>query len=220
MQIASPTYHQTIKQLDDAVFHFLTTGVVELADPYVDQKADYTTRRKQWRDNAPSLPKQQLRKLVRKIAKELKRPIIIVETSWYPDPAGTIVVKLKKLKRHAPLMTTFFLLEQFDGGYYQMDTRKEGESAFRWMACATEWRLVFIGKEGRAQFEEWMEFIQKTPECRKALKIPEPVGETDGTDLLPRRDQDRLQRQGQGQALPEGAASDGARSAGDCELVG
>jgi hypothetical protein len=174
MDINSPTYHATIAQLNGAVEFFLKTGFLMLEDPEIDKAVSWPQRHREWVKNAPPLPQPQMRKLIRKIAKELKRPLVFAHKAYYPNHDGVITVQLKRIKRHAPLMSPFFLLNSYEGKSWEFDKLTPGNIfAFRWKAAPANWELVFIGTEGREKFNEWMEFIQNSPECRKALKLPE-----------------------------------------------
>ena len=71
---SSATYQKLHSEFNTTLIRFVETGFLHLVDPKIDPNADMTTRRRQYREGAPSIPHNIMRRLARQIGKDLKRP--------------------------------------------------------------------------------------------------------------------------------------------------
>lgn len=170
----SATYGRLMKDFESTLDRYLETGVLLLTDPKVDTDADYTTRRRQYREQAPIMPHVLTRRLVRSIGKDIKRPVVVAEHTWWGNAEGVVLVTLRKTKRNAPLVSDFLLMEKFAGNKYDAH-RGDGQfdvGPVRRREDGTNWYIHFVGAEGYSRFEEWLSHITTHPDCRKVLKLP------------------------------------------------
>jgi hypothetical protein len=165
LRAASPTYDRVMGNFEAAAKQFIETGFFEGYGPKPDANLSWAQR---WRAHEREYPisKTFMRKVMRKIASETKRPIIIAETDYWHDGGTRTVVKLRKTKNNAPLIAQFLLLESttvYDGskkpGVYQ---RQDGSN----------WYVTFLGPKGQRMYREWKSQVVADPDCRKALKLP------------------------------------------------
>lgn len=170
LRAASPTYARTLDQIDAAMESFLSTGFVVFQDPQIDPAWDYAKRRRVYREQAPPLGNVYVRKLVRKTARELKRPIVIAETTYWSDKNGVTKVTVRKLKRNAPLISQFLLLEAVDRDWQMFDKHNKATVVRR--QNTANWYIAFKGRKGQIAFRQWMAACIADPEYRKLFKLP------------------------------------------------
>jgi hypothetical protein len=162
---ASPTYAQVVGNLDRAVQSLLTTGFVELAVP-----AEEFSREKWhafWRkvENEWPIGRVFVRKVIKRIARELKRPIVVVETApWSP---GVHEVTMRQRKALAPLVAAFMLLPE-NGEIRRGQPVRQG-TGIRYRQDTVNWYVTFDSREA---YVEWRDYVLNDPACRKALKLP------------------------------------------------
>ena len=160
---ASLTYDKVIGNFERAVKELTETGIVELSMP--KRPAEYNTKyRAYWKlvDGQWPIGVVFVRKTIRRIARELKRPVVIAE--YKPWTKGFIVT-MKQRKTLAPLVANFLLLES-------SDTRAwiEGPGGIAFRRDKTNWYVRFETSE---HFKEWKTFVLGSETCRKALKLPD-----------------------------------------------
>jgi hypothetical protein len=165
---ASRTYAQVVGNLDQAVQSLLTTGFVELVVP----AGEYGTEEKRrafWRqvENEWPIGRVFVRKVIKRIARELKRPIVVVEHA--PWMARKYEVTMRQRKHLAPLVAAFMLLPETEvvhrGG---KATIRQG-SGVRYRQDTVNWYVTFDSREA---YVGWRDYVLNDPACRKALKLP------------------------------------------------
>ena len=161
LRAASPTYDRVIGNFEQAAKLFVETGFFEVTDPEVRQDQTWSQR---WREHEKNFPisKTFIRKVMRQVAKDLKRPIIIAEVDYWSGEKR-IRVKLRKSKRTDPLVAQFMLLEEgFSVARTPISWRQDGSNRYFW----------FLGDKGVRAYDEWKRLCCSDPACRAALKLP------------------------------------------------
>lgn len=163
LRAASPTYDRVMSNFETAANQFYETGFFEASAPPIRPNESWSKR---WREHDKQFPisKTFIRKVVRRIAKDLKRPVIIAETEFYSGEH--IRVQLRKSKNTAPLFAQFMLLEEKPA----YSDRKA--TTISWRQDGSNWYVEFRGTKGRRVFEDWKRNCRFDPTCRKALKLP------------------------------------------------
>jgi hypothetical protein len=162
---ASATYVREMASVQKIIEDYVETGVAQLTE--TDMRAthdgdpnDYLLWRKGYRENRVFISSPfNMRQFVRRVAKDLNRPIVIAYRSFWGAGTDNTRVTIKKLKRHIPLVAEFFLTE---GSYHGPVYLHKDQ---------TNWYLKFSGEQGRKLYEHWYEQCRTNPEYRKALKI-------------------------------------------------
>lgn len=168
---SSATYQKLQSEFNTALNRYIETGFLFLTDPKVDQSLEWTERRRLYRQQAPAIPHVITRRLTRQIAKDLKRPVVIAEKSWwnsnYPD--GFTKVTIRKSQGRAVLVNSMFFLEEMPPHSWWRPENK-GKIATRY-DDTRNWYLYFSGLKGHEQLNNWVEHCTTDPACRKALKL-------------------------------------------------
>jgi hypothetical protein len=119
-----------------------------------------------------------VRKYVRKVAAELKRPFVIVDVStrsnytpgigWVPDPNFYASVSIPSVKYTAPLRSALLLVSQPVGRAFRRD--KPPVPVGIRHECRRQ-IFYFYGPQGQHVFDEFMERCKTDKAFRKALKL-------------------------------------------------
>lgn len=169
LRVASPTYDRVVGNLENVFSEFLETGFATFEMP---DKPDKPDNAKDWRGYWRAVDKQWPigpcfhRKIVRRTAKELKRPLVIVERHW----GISLRVTVRKAAVRVPLVAQFLLL--LADGTPRWEQVKRGMSVTA-SQDKTNWYLFFDkGRKGERAFEEWKKYVLSDGTCRAALKLP------------------------------------------------
>jgi hypothetical protein len=167
LRAASPTYDRVMGNFEAAAKQFSETGFFEAFDPKPNGEKSWHQRWKAHERECP-VSKTIMRKVMRKVASELKRPIIIAETDYWHEAGIRTRVKLRRTKNNAPVIAQFLLLNEPDGGRYSSG-KKPGVYSGQ---DGTNWYVTFLGDKGQKIFRQWKEQVVADPACRKAMKLP------------------------------------------------
>lgn len=170
LRAASPTYDRVLSNFEAAIMDFVNTGFFEKVDPKFDRQKSWFQHHRE-RDQRFPISQTFVRKVVRQVAKEMRRPIIIAQTDWWSGDVRTIIA-LRHTKRNAPLIAQFLLLEE------TRNYNDRNKSPVTRRQDTVNWYVQFNGKRGQQLYRDWKANCLADPECRKALKLPpleEPV---------------------------------------------
>jgi hypothetical protein len=167
LRAESTTYDRALSQLETAGQQLLDTGIVLLEYPKINWPPSHTpwtdpawsTARTEYRKSFLPINNAIVRATIKRVARELKRPVIVAEKDYFGNPDGRIRVTIKRAKKRAPLVAQFMLL---DYSSVPISFRKDG----------TNWYLWFVGYKGVRAFKNWVEFCRIDPDCRSALMLP------------------------------------------------
>jgi hypothetical protein len=158
---SSATYRNNLSVINDAVESFVETGIARIQDLDYSHlgNSNWTEKSKFWRQNKRTIAgHQQVRSFVKKIARDLKRPIITAEMDGWQGQKVTVTIRY--LKRNDVIMSPFHLLN--DDIHSPVRVRRDTKN----------WYVHFHGPAGRQLFEKWYEQYPTVPEYRHALKLP------------------------------------------------
>ena len=157
---STPTYRNNLKVINDAVESFVETGVARIQDldySHLDN-CNWTEKSKFWRQNRRVVASHhQVRSFVKRIAKDMKRPIITAELDGWQG--AKVVVKIRYLRRSDVVVAPFHLLSE------------DSTSPVRIRHDTKNWYVHFHGPKGRELFEKWFEQCRTDPAFRKAMKL-------------------------------------------------
>lgn len=159
---AAGVLSHTVARLEEVREQFLNDGIVWV---YTDYRCPYIEH--------PILPTPTLRKFVRAMAREAKRPFVWAETyhtrwgdqteeQWF---GHLTIPRLKKLQ---PVMAPFLLLPESGSRW------KSPPGSFRaWISSRekTNLRVTFRGTQGRAMFHSMIQRVCNDPIARKAMGL-------------------------------------------------
>lgn len=167
---ASARYVKAMELINGAVESFIETGIamvrnIDMSDiPDNDWPTKYARYRKLNTSVASPLL---VRSFVRKIAKDLGRPIIFAELDgWW---GNRVRVTIRKRKYNEIVVAPFLLaLESTGQNYYRPVSNKV---ALWGTHDKTNRYFHFDGPKGRKAFEAWVEQCKTDPVFRKAMKL-------------------------------------------------
>jgi hypothetical protein len=179
LRAASPTYDRVMKQFEAATEQLIASGIVEFCDPKVlwptesvpYGNAAWDKARSEHRKQLPPLGDVFVRKLVKKVAKDLKRPLVTAETQYFSDRDGYTFVTIKRAAVRAPLVAQFLVL--LDGNH-TTPRRYAGAGAppIQFGQDKINWYIAFKGRKGQRAFADWKQHCLTHPDCRRALDLP------------------------------------------------
>jgi hypothetical protein len=154
---ASKRYVADMKVINEALESFAATGVAIIRDlDYGNVPDAYEEKVAFYRRNKRSIAaRQQVRSFVKRIAKELKRPIITAELDGWGGIK--VILTINRHKRNDVVVAPFHLLADDITSPVRM--KSDGTNHYVW----------FHGPAGRALFEKWHREVRHDEAFRKAM---------------------------------------------------
>lgn len=161
----SNTYDKVLGNLEATVASFLETGFVEFIMPEQQANAGW---RPYWNKIHRDWPIGMTfyRKVIKHIAREVKRPVVVVELK--PWTQG-FYITIKKRKFTAPLIAPFLLLDESIEG-------SRGWRKMKGVNFRQDTANYYLKFEREKDYREWRKHCLTHPDCRKALKLPPSDG--------------------------------------------
>ncbi len=165
---ASLRYTKAMSLINGAVESFIETGVAVIrgTDMSGIDYSDWKAKFKRYRTENTSIATPMfVRSFVRKVAQDLKRPIVFaVVDGWAGE---RVTVTIKKLKRNEVVAAPFLLALESDSRWRKVDPK----TPLWGHQDKTNWYFHFDGPNGRKAFEAWFEQCKTDPAFRKAMKL-------------------------------------------------
>ena len=162
----SPTYARAMSDINKAVLEYVETGIANIIDLDYSQfdQSDCSAKRAHWRKNRQTVScPYHVRSFVKKIAKEMGRPIITAEHGGWGG--SRVFVTIKKLKRNEVIVAPFLLFK------VELHRRSKVDGPIVLFNDKTNHYLQFFGPKGIAAYHKWAEQCRADEAFRKAMKL-------------------------------------------------
>jgi hypothetical protein len=156
----SAVHANTLQALNDIYDDYLKTGIYFTHGDWYERFGE-----------TPLLTVSSTRTHMREVAKDLKRPFVVVDGRRHWRSGGVegefqAQVTLPRQKQTQILMTPIFVIGKETTNRY-----RASDNAVSYKVSASVAYAWFIGDMGAKAFEAWFKYTQEQPECRKVLKL-------------------------------------------------
>lgn len=162
----SALYVRVSDTIREATEHFLVTGIAFVREPVISGPT--------WRDKYREYRKQLgmtresiVRRFLRMLAKEQKRPFVYAHTGGWCDASELFLTILKKAFLRPVIFSLLIGSQEAD-----LQTARTTNLPLSHYTDMTNWYFFFRGETGRRLFDAWYEQCRTDPAFRKALKLP------------------------------------------------
>ncbi len=161
----SALYVHVSDTIREATEHFLITGIAFVREPVMSGQT--------WRDKYSEYRKQPgmtreviVRRFLRMVAKEQKRPFVYAHTGGWRDASELFLMIPKKAFLH-PIISSLLIGSRETSP----QSARMTDIPLSHYTDMTNWYFFFRGETGRRLFDAWYEQCRTDPVFRKALKL-------------------------------------------------
>lgn len=161
----SALYVHVSDTIREATEHFLITGIAFVREP-VMSNLTWWDRHREYCKQPGMIREGTVRRFLRMLAKEQKRPFVYAHTGGWRDASELLLIIPKK----AFLRPVIFSLLISSRETNRRSARLPNIPLSHY-SDTTNWYFLFRGETGRRLFDAWYEQCRTDPAFRKALKL-------------------------------------------------